>query len=716
MSDIKKTLILSAKLDTQGITTELKKLKKEFSSGVEIDKSTFASFKQEFQKIAQDFSKSLKEALKGITVPRIENSMSPSSMRRNARANGSQNGPRIPSYSTYKPHIDPGTFQNNTDSSQSEAKKKRQSKKQIQEEEKLRMNSLQKWGEKFLGYMKTGGTFMQGVGRAGSSRSFSGTASGIGAAARTAGAAGIGAAGLAAGVVGGGIALGGAIVAGNLRYSERGRETRTALADKEFEAARGVTSGDVYGTQIRQSRRKSGLSGLNRFSAGVRGVVGDLSSFRLGDALSGVGAKASIANEERSEGDASIAQTGPLVDAIQNSVIPRMKSRVSALQGGSLTSEALNSLVGKGGGFGFSQDEVLDQMNSVKSSLGNSQMTGSNMGLMMENTRRYGTSSGLQGQAGDALRSFSGDGMSAGQGLRAQSDQIKRGVAAGLDASKTSRFLEATSDYVTSSGGLGSLDINEITRNLAGLTQGFASASGRSESTVSDIDRARQAQSIFKQESTSTSGISGIGNIASILDSAREAGVDLSVGEFMSLQNTSSEAGAGSILETLSGNKASGSSKNKMAGLLGNRKNNAFGYGSGILGLDPAMATGLRSGELGQTTESTQGLFKANAMRGAGNVGVDTQGALGSGELTNLANQATVDFTNFTAGFKELGTVNSLYADQVRKLTESLELASTRASAMFTEAGVRRTPNAAKPAHNQTFEDAARSVRGMGSK
>src|SRR5690606_20291509 len=114
-------------------------------------------------------------------------------------------------------------------------------------------------------------------------------------------------------------------------------------------------------------------------------------------------------------------------------------------------------------------------------------------------------------------------------------------VSAGLDASKAGKALEVTTNYLQSNAGFGAIDTDRIRNEILRNASGFAANRGSDSIELMDLQRARDAAQIRRSQSVSQSGLSGLGNFAGVLQAARESGLQLSTGQFMSAVNLSSD-------------------------------------------------------------------------------------------------------------------------------------------------------------------------------
>lgn len=491
--------------------------------------------------------------------------------------------------------------------------------------------------------------------------------------------------GLALGV--GAAAVGGIVGAGNLirANATQSRESQSELANKRFELSSGLSDNNVLETNVRnQARKKVGF--MEFMESQARGNIKDLVTGNWSDLRNNVGADAETSRRERQEGDLAVERSSPLLNAFKNTVKPTIGARADLLAGGSFTSESLTGLQGVGSQYGFGSQDALSRLTTGRQTLGNKFFEGSqgksNFGEMSDLERRYGIDMGTSATNVEALRSTSSSGMQGGQALSLQREGLKKAVSAGLDASRTGKYLETTSSYISSNSGFGNMDLEGMSDSIINMARSFANQGGRDDITGTDLDRAKSAREAFRSDSMSMGGIAGAGNYLGVTGAMKDAGIS-DPGVLLAGMSLSSDADDKSISQMLEGQNLSDDQKSKFITSFRNSKQNTFTGGADALGLDDNYRTFLGSREKGISGESAQALNSLKQTGSLSSTGAETSGAFGSSEMKNLMNQSAVDFTQFSQAFQSINTENAAYVLQLKNLNESLKLANERAEAFL---------------------------------
>lgn len=305
-----------------------------------------------------------------------------------------------------------------------------------------------------------------------------------------------------------------------------------------------------------------------------------------------------------------------------------------------------------------SPEQTLQDMATLRESLGNRAAAGSilNLQTLREQT---GADIGMLGQAAETLGGFSGQG-SAG-GARQLEGVLKKGVAAGLDSSKSGKFLEATAQYVEATAGFANVDTQQISGRLADLTSGFA---GGGPATLVDVQRAQQAQQLLQRESFSQQGFSGIGNIAA---AQQVFGEGMSTEQLLASMQLSSNASLEDIIETTG---ASESQARQLQGLLGNTQ--ALGIEATGLSANEGLGLTLGAMERGQALESQLGIRRAvtSGLAGTGDLAeIDRT----SESFKSLQQEATNAAKGIAEGFGILSVETGKLVDNIKNYNNQLK-------------------------------------------
>lgn len=507
---------------------------------------------------------------------------------------------------------------------------------------------------------------------------------------------------LAGGAIVGAGALGSSMINENIRTEQ---EFRATAAGRQQEQAfsllnqQGLTSAQLAGAR---QRGESGLSG-------IAGGLGNVLSMR------GLGAAAiSVFNPSAGARQFSqLYQTGRM-GAGQNEIETRQTEmrlalaaggrarsmrdpRFNALRGGGVTGQQLTAAQMAGADRGFGIQETIDQFTEARQFLGN-RGAANNIGAMQNIFNRTGVGVGAQAQAAELLTGTQG-----GQGYDRSVTQVqeilKKGVAAGLDTSKSGKFLQTTVNYIQQNQGLGDIDVGGVTNRMADFAQGFA---GGGPVTGSNLRQAMQLAQMQRTESVSTSGLSGIGNIVGIQQAFQGAGANLDAGTMLALTNLSQDADEDDIRTILRdadlGDITGEQRENLVGRVMESRRgtqsrgaNIAFGPGNRNL------SRFFRGRERGITTEQQIGAEEAERMRSL-NVGLRQRGLGPTGQLAEAPQgaemasriaEANQQQAAFVQGMEVMNTRTSDTAANLERLNKEIEK-SVRAFRDFQSTSVSR--------------------------
>lgn len=454
-----------------------------------------------------------------------------------------------------------------------------------------------------------------------------GAGTGIGGALRTPLGAGLGIAGAGAAALG----------YGYLRTQESARMFRQSAARENQEYGLAALQGRGLEGALLQSSRGN-LGGLE---TGLRGFTGFLGAFNpFGDSFSPFSplqaAKANIRRFQEQEQGAALSETELARGALGISRGLR-GSRLSNLRGGGITGAGLTSLQAAGVERGFGLEETNAQFGAARGVLGN--RGAASLLSRMQNIFNL-TGTGIEEQAG-ATSVFAGSrrGGTYGAGMMQTVETLKKGVAAGLDVSRAGKFLQTTAEFITSTQGLGNVDASGISTMLAQSARGFA---GGGDITDTALKQAQTLQQQLLSESSSTSGIAGIGNLAGLM----QAVPGLSMEQLLAGSNISSNATTEDIMEIMGINK-------DQAAAVQNAKKNAMGIGLDTAGVSGPLRNFLLANETGMTGEQALGRQRAQGFSG----GLDLQAAskqiAGSAPYGAEMSSTVVELRNTQSAFVE---------------------------------------------------------------
>ncbi|NIU02221.1 MAG: hypothetical protein GWN01_15365 [Nitrosopumilaceae archaeon] len=352
--------------------------------------------------------------------------------------------------------------------------------------------------------------------------------------------------------------------------------------------------------------------------------------------------------------------------------------RFSNLRGGGVTGADLTSLQQAGTTQGFGIAETNQQFAEARQFLGN-RGTRRNLGVMQDVFNRTGTGVAAQAQAAEIFTGAQG-GRSFDRGTQQVIDVLKKGVASGLDASKASQFLKTTADYVQQNQGLGDIDVGGISTRLSDLAQGFA---GGGDVTETNLRQAQQLSAIQRAESTSMSGLSGIGNIVGIQQAFQQSGANLDTGTFLALSNLSQDAGEGDI-RTILRDADLGENVDRdslVQSILESRQNTQTRGSDIVFGNNRNLSRAFRARERGITTEQQIGAEEAETFsrfnRRLRDRGLDTEGALPEttrgAEFQSRVAEAQQQQIAFVEGMEVMSIRTSDAAENLGRLNKEIE-------------------------------------------
>ena len=319
-------------------------------------------------------------------------------------------------------------------------------------------------------------------------------------------------------------------------------DLRRVLAEREFRGIRDVTQGRALEGIARQAGRSEflpaaaggvgGAAGGAAIGAGIGSFFGPIGT-AVGSLAGGIyGGFRGATTLSNLQGELRTEQIAPLIDAYQRAR-GAMPDRLALARGGAMGTTRMNMLQRGGVQQGFGPEETIRQALQARTFLGNQALqpmftqTGlgggalTNLGAMQQMMQATGVSVGEQAMAAEV---FAGAGRGGGgrmtRGVTQQIDVLKKGVAAGLDVSKSGQFLRTTAEFVQQNAGFGKMDINRTSERLAASVAGFA---GGGPATTMDIQRAQRRETMLRRESMAEAGFAGIGGISAIQEVLPEA-------------------------------------------------------------------------------------------------------------------------------------------------------------------------------------------------
>lgn len=483
---------------------------------------------------------------------------------------------------------------------------------------------------------------------------------------------------LMASPVGMGLGIAGGVAAAGLiginafnSYQTNQRQLRTLEAQAAQGSFRSVLAGEGTKGLIEQGGRAEGGTGFKGFAAGVSQTMSDIFSLELTKAITGQSYKTGKLEAGSAEAETRQEETGLAQDALRRSREMR-RTRMDAMRGGAANGQQLNAVQMMGALQGFSGEESLQQFLEARQSLGNE------AAITLRGLQRRMNMTGIGvGEQAQAMEMFMGAqrGTTSGQAFTRSFDVLKRGVAAGLDVSKSGKFLQTTADFIRSQQGLGQIDVDQVSERLARSAAGF----GGGSVTDTSLRQAAQLQEMLTRESTSKEGFSGLGNIQNILDvvgNQANAG-----GLMMALQNTSANATEGDIQEILTRGGFKGDAA-VAAKQIAAGKQNTLQRGLSNLGTGPeaeALKLALGGQEAGITTEQFLGRERGQAgVLGMtlDEAGAKIEGAAPAGpEVDSLVQDFKTQNAAFVTGMQlmtsETARLRTAFGDFLKTLEQS---------------------------------------------
>lgn len=453
-------------------------------------------------------------------------------------------------------------------------------------------------------------------------------------------------------------------------YLNQTRQMRSMRAQHENMGTIQMLQGQGLQGLLEDAARKQGSTGFSGFAGGVSQFADDLISFspaRWGRSISSFwGAENSSYNQGKIQAGASEAEAVQEEQRLANSALGLSKNlrgiRLSNMRGG-IGGETINALQQLGVEEGFGLEETNRQLAAAKSVMGSYGAT--HLPLMQQMLQRTGTSIEDQAIAADTLTGAK-RGASYAESMMKNVEILKRGVAAGLDFSKSGKFLKTTADFVQSSMGLGEVNIDAIAKRLSDTASGFA---GGGPVTEANLRQAQTLQGQITSESTSMSSFAGIGNIMGIQEAL---GPNMSPEQFLAASSLSSNATLEDAMKITGGDKEA--AKRLLEAKTGNlgRGLSAVTDNELLQGYFGAQATG-------QNFEQFQGRLKAQQ----GKAGDFNQSNLDQGRpLGKELDSSVVEFRTqqkaFVSGMEIMATETSRVNNNLNEFSKKLQDAVDR--------------------------------------
>lgn len=398
-----------------------------------------------------------------------------------------------------------------------------------------------------------------------------------------------------------------------------------------------------------------------KIGAGIGTVVGGVSSLMPG-----------YEQAQKEERERLMLETQPVRDAMArqrelSNVRRQVARRAGRSLGGANTMQRLTSLQFLGTQEGFGQEETLNQMMQLGSSVGMNEAATS-LPRSQYFMNRTGVDVGTQGALREAITGAE-RGSFAGSQEKMEAI-IRRGMAFGIKDGKLDQYARITAEAVERNASLGGVqDADAIAAELASRARGLA---GEGDITQGTLARAADIQSTIRDLSSQTQGVAGAGNFLAIQKAARESGVNLDPAQML-LMAQASNKGGGAMKEILGrSGQFSAEQIDKFVGATTANKSNLTEM---FPGLSQDMRDILGNTMFG-TTERTLDVAKSGrgGMGAADAIDLEGRGTDQTGKEGDLNRiQQQVDFQTFQSGMDNMSTSMKQASTTIKTYSEIIE-------------------------------------------
>lgn len=468
---------------------------------------------------------------------------------------------------------------------------------------------------------------------------------------------------------------------------------RRSLAEREFREVNDSTQGKFLEAIARRSGRSEFLPKAGGFLGGA--LAGAGGGALLGSALGPLGTLGGAAiggigggimgalGLSKAQGELRVEQIRPLLESFDRAknLTP---GKLQLMRGGGPGSQGINALTGGGAANGFTPEQTVQQLTQARGSLGNT-AAGRMINQFQKILNATGADVGTQAGAAETFAGVTGKGRVAGG--QANIEVIKRGVAAGLDISKSGKFLEQTAQFIQETAGLGRVSPEDTASRLSEMASRF---SGTGAITDTNLSQARQLFELTKKESTATEGLAGIGNIANIQGAFKKSGQKLTPELLLALQNTSSATTNEDKLSILERGGITGDAATSLLANL--NKGNEGQVGADLVaGKGSLLGTSLLARERGLTTEQQLGaerglsggmLSQESIDRAAFKLSDSEEAIKATKEFALTQKEAELAQKQVIAGFSEFDVGIKQASRALGELAEALDKTKGRLSEM----------------------------------
>lgn len=366
-------------------------------------------------------------------------------------------------------------------------------------------------------------------------------------------------------------------------------------------------------------------------------------------------------------------ETQPLQDAT-NAAMALNGQRLDMIKRGG-SSALLNINEAQAAAMGFSPGEAAQQYGTLQDMLGNEGAASS-----INTARRMNLNTGASiGDTGQMIQALTGANRQA-YGVNAMGTEmvISRAMANGLDRSKTSKFLQETSNVLQGSTLYAKTNTGTITDRFTSLASAFGE--GRIDDT--SMQQAKSAMEQQYQASFGKGGLGGLGNILNLQDTSQKYGINLSGLDFGNLSRLSQNATVEDAMKAISPELAANpKAKDFLSELIQNKAQNSQ-KAQELLGTPTALLMSQSSGL--PTEQNLAFLEKTKAGTLKAGIDITNQEVAGSQEQGMAVRNAQLAKTEVDLGrttfktaientAKDLDRLKSAFSDAVKVFNEVLK-------------------------------------------
>lgn len=442
------------------------------------------------------------------------------------------------------------------------------------------------------------------------------------------------------------------------------RSTKHGLGRMFSDIATTTATGAAGGATV------GGIGGAGVFSlpgAGLGALIGGAGGLAYGTLKAGK----SYLTGQQEERERLMLETEPARQAQERQrQISNMRfdllRQTGRTMGGANPLDRMTTLQGLGTANGFSQDETLSQLGTLRQFIGTNAASNSlYKGQQLYN--QTGVDIGTQGRLSEAITTGERGTFDAGnqkiEGL------IRKGMAYGIKDGKLDQYARITADAVQRNAEMGGQqDANSIANELASRARGIVGMEG--DITESTLSQAAGIQDLLRQKSSQTTGLAGASNFLGILNASEESGIQLSPAQMMLAAQTSNKGGNALKKLLIDQGFSEDQASSFVDKVMVNKNNVNFDTG------DKATNQFLANQLYGTTTEKTLDIQRSSLGGTASGEDISLEGR-GTGQAgaegTLIQKNAQVDFKNFQAGLDNIEISTKLVNSSLQTFNENLQ-------------------------------------------